>query len=145
MSQSSEILKVPITTLQAGTRSIAVENPGAGGVTLGGVTRAARPRNANTEPLAMRVLLITVALSFLALFLITPVVVIFAEAFRKGWDLYLASIREPDALAAIKLTLITATIAVPLNLVFGVAAAWAIAKFKFVVVGIRDRPPVIGS
>jgi sulfate transport system permease protein len=72
-----------------------------------------------------------VALAFLALFLLVPVAVVFIEAFKDGRDVYLASIKEPDALAAVKLTLLTAAIAVPLNVAFGLAAAWAIAKFKF--------------
>lgn len=85
-----------------------------------------------TEPWAVRWLLIGTALLFLALFLLVPLVVIFAEAFKKGFELYLASFKDPEAWAAIRLTLLTAAIAVPLNLVFGVAAAWAIAKFDFV-------------
>ena len=86
---------------------------------------------ATLEPIWVRVLLLTVALAFVTLFLFIPLVAVFTEALRKGWDVYLASIQEPDAVSAIKLTLITAGIAVPLNLVFGVAAAWAIAKFEF--------------
>ncbi|MGC4244999.1 MAG: ABC transporter permease subunit, partial [Herbaspirillum sp.] len=84
-----------------------------------------------TEPWWVRVLLIGIALAFLTLFLFVPLVAVFYEALRKGWDVYVASITEPDAWSAIKLTLIAAAIAVPLNLVFGVAAAWAIAKFEF--------------
>ena len=79
----------------------------------------------------MRWALIGVALAFLLLFLLLPLAAVFAEAFSKGWRLSRRPLQEPDALAAIKLTLITAAIAVPLNLVFGVAAAWAIAKFDF--------------
>lgn len=75
--------------------------------------------------------LITIALGFLALFLVLPLVVIFAEAFREGIGAYFASFNDPDALAAIKLTLLTAAIAVPVNVVFGICAAWAITKFKF--------------
>ncbi len=86
---------------------------------------------ATLEPVWVRVLLLTVALAFVTLFLFIPLVAVFTEALRKGWDVYLASIKEPDAVSAIKLTLIAAGIAVPLNLVFGVAAAWAIAKFEF--------------
>ena len=70
-------------------------------------------------------------LTFFALFLLLPVITIFLEAFRKGWETYLTALVEPDALAAVRLTLLAAAIAVPLNLVFGVAAAWAIAKFDF--------------
>lgn len=86
---------------------------------------------ATVEPLWIRVILISAALAFLTLFLFIPLVAVFAEALKKGWQLYLQAIIEPDALSAIRLTLITAAIAVPLNLVFGVAAAWTIAKFEF--------------
>jgi sulfate transport system permease protein len=71
------------------------------------------------------------ALAFLSLFLFVPLIAVFVEAFKKGWQVYLAAIVEPDALSAIVLTLTAAVIAVPLNLVFGIAAAWAIAKFEF--------------
>lgn len=87
---------------------------------------------ARTEPWAVRWLLIGTALLFLAFFLLTPLIVIFVEALQKGFGLYLESFKDPEAWAAIRLTLLTAAIAVPLNLVFGVAAAWAIAKFNFV-------------
>jgi len=83
------------------------------------------------EPRWVRIALIAVALTFLTLFLFVPLVAVFVEAFRKGWQAYLAAIIEDDAISAIKLTLITAVIAVPLNLVFGVAASWCIAKFEF--------------
>jgi sulfate transport system permease protein len=83
------------------------------------------------EPAWVRVALIFVALAFLTLFLFVPLVAVFAEAFKKGWQAYLAAITDPDAVSAIKLTLIAAGISVPLNLVFGVSAAWAIAKFEF--------------
>jgi sulfate transport system permease protein len=75
--------------------------------------------------------LIGVALAFLSLFLFMPLIAVFVEAFKKGWQVYLAAIVEPDALSAVKLTLIAAFVAVPLNLVFGISAAWAIAKFDF--------------
>ncbi|RZI81971.1 MAG: sulfate ABC transporter permease subunit CysW [Rubrivivax sp.] len=84
-----------------------------------------------TEPFWVRALLIGTALVFLSLFLFVPLVSVFVEAFKKGIEVYMASITEPDAGSAIKLTLIAAAISVPLNLVFGVAAAWAIAKFDF--------------
>ena len=87
--------------------------------------------SATMEPAWVRAILIGVALTFLSLFLFMPLAVVFAEALKKGWDAYLQAIVEPDAWAAIKLTLLTAAIAVPLNLVFGVAAAWTIAKFEF--------------
>ncbi|AJE02144.1 sulfate ABC transporter permease subunit CysW [Geobacter pickeringii] len=84
-----------------------------------------------TEPALVRWLLIIAAFLFLGLFLFVPLAAVFAQALEKGWGAYLAGIREPDALAAVKLTLITAAISVPVNLVFGVVAAWAIAKFEF--------------
>ena len=80
---------------------------------------------------AIRAVLIATALAFLALFLLLPLLAVFVEALRQGLGAYLAGITEPDALAAIRLTLLVAAIAVPLNLVFGIAAAWAIAKFEF--------------
>ncbi|WP_148714193.1 sulfate ABC transporter permease subunit CysW [Chitinolyticbacter meiyuanensis] len=84
-----------------------------------------------TESRPVRYLLTGLALLFVGLFLVIPLVSVFVEALRQGWNLYLAALVEPDALSAIKLTLLVAVIAVPLNLVFGVAAAWAIAKFEF--------------
>jgi sulfate transport system permease protein len=87
--------------------------------------------DATSEPAWLRRTLITVALLFLTLFLFVPLVSVFFEAFKKGVDVYLAAITEADALSAVKLTLIAAAISVPLNLVFGVAAAWCIAKFDF--------------
>ncbi|MEX5748278.1 sulfate ABC transporter permease subunit CysW [Massilia sp. X63] len=92
---------------------------------------ARRPKNNVLEPDWVRYLLIAVALSFLTLFLFVPLAAVFIEALKRGWDVYLESITDPDAVSAIKLTLIAAGISVPLNLVFGVAAAWAIAKFEF--------------
>ena len=88
--------------------------------------------------------LTAVALAWLALFLFVPLFAVFFEALRKGWGTYVAAIAEPDAWAAIRLTLLAAAIAVPLNLVFGIAAAWAIAKFDFrgksVLVTLIDLP-----
>jgi sulfate/thiosulfate transport system permease protein len=84
-----------------------------------------------TEPEAVRWALTGIALAFLLFFLVLPFVIVFTEALAKGIGVYVAAIIEPDALAAIELTLLTAAIAVPLNLVFGVAAAWAITKFEF--------------
>ncbi len=83
------------------------------------------------EPAWVRILLITIALGFLTLFLFVPLVAVFAEAFKKGADVYFAAVTDPDSISAIKLTLIAAGMSVPLNLVFGVSAAWAIAKFEF--------------
>lgn len=84
-----------------------------------------------TESKPVRWLLIGIVILFLTLFLFLPVVAIFVNAFQKGIAFYFASLVTPDALSAIRLTLITAAIAVPVNLVFGVAASWAIAKFDF--------------
>ena len=84
-----------------------------------------------TEPAPVRWALIGVALAFLLFFLVLPFVIVFTEALAKGVGVYVAAITEPDALAAVELTLLTAAIAVPLNLIFGVAAAWAITKFEF--------------
>jgi sulfate/thiosulfate transport system permease protein len=84
-----------------------------------------------TEKLPVRVILITVAVLFLVVFLFLPLAAVFIEAFRAGVSHYLASLTEPDALAAIRLTLLVAAIAVPANIVFGLAASWAIAKFEF--------------
>lgn len=86
---------------------------------------------ATSETAWVRYALISITLVFLSLFLFVPLAAVFVEAFRKGVDTYFAALVEPDALAAIELTLIAAGIAVPLNLAFGVAAAWAIAKFEF--------------
>ncbi|WP_454017191.1 sulfate ABC transporter permease subunit CysW [Azospirillum sp. Marseille-Q6669] len=98
-------------------------------------------------------LLIATALAFLLLFLVLPLVAVFVEALRRGTDAYWAALVEPDAVAAIKLTLIVAAIAVPMNLLFGVAASWCIAKFDFrgkdVLITLIDLPfsvsPVISG
>ncbi len=90
-----------------------------------------RIRAATAEAPWVRWSLIGLALAFMTVFLFVPLVTVFHEAFKKGWEVYLAAITEPDALSAIQLTLLAAAISVPLNLVFGVAAAWAIAKFEF--------------
>lgn len=84
-----------------------------------------------SEPRAFRWAAVVLVLCFLALFLFVPLVAVFAEAFRRGVPVFLSAISEPEALAAIRLTLLVAVIAVPLNLVFGVAAAWSITKFSF--------------
>jgi len=75
--------------------------------------------------------LLVVSLGFFAFFLLLPLVAVFVEALRKGWGTYLTALTDPDAVAAIRLTLLAAAISVPLNLVFGISAAWAIAKFEF--------------
>jgi len=106
----------------------------AGSVTMAPASKTPRSREYSASVTGSgfgKWLLIAIALAFIALVLILPLITVFAEAFRKGAGVYFAAIRDPDALSAIKLTLITALIAVPLNTVFGVAAAWAIAKFSF--------------
>jgi sulfate transport system permease protein len=95
-----------------------------------------RPRSASahevrTEPFLVRWILITIAILFLTIFVVLPLVVVFTEAFSRGVATYLAALAEPEALSAIRLTLMVAAISVGLNLVFGVIAAWAIAKFEF--------------
>jgi len=93
------------------------------------MSSAASP--ALTEPRLVRWLLLGAALLFLGFFLFVPLVLVFTKAMEDGWQAYLAAIKDPIALAAVKLTLLTALIVVPLNLLFGLAAAWAIAKFRF--------------
>ena len=84
-----------------------------------------------TEPAYVRWSLIAVAFLFLGLFLILPLIAVFTEAFKQGAGVFLAAIAEPETLSAVKLTLLVASISVPLNVTFGIAAAWAIAKFSF--------------
>ncbi|HEX3045877.1 MAG TPA: sulfate ABC transporter permease subunit CysW [Bacillota bacterium] len=84
-----------------------------------------------TESVGVRWLLIGISIIFIGLFLILPLAAVFGQALSKGLSAYFDAISQPDTLAAIRLTLITAAIAVPLNLIFGVAAAWAISKFEF--------------
>jgi sulfate transport system permease protein len=93
--------------------------------------KSSSPPPVTTERAMIRALLIGLALVFMALMLILPVVVVFTEALRKGVSIYFASFSDPDALAAIQLTLMVAAISVPLNTIFGIAASWAIAKFEF--------------
>jgi sulfate transport system permease protein len=83
------------------------------------------------EPPLVKTLLIAGAVGYVVLMLLLPLGAVLAEAFKKGWELWLAAVSEPDARASIKLTLLVAAIAVPLNTIFGLAAAWAIAKFDF--------------
>lgn len=84
-----------------------------------------------TEPLVVRRTLLGIAFSFMTICIILPLIMVVSEALSEGWSLYVAAITEPDALAAIYLTLTVAAIAVPLNLLFGISAAWCIAKFDF--------------
>src|SRR4051794_21115433 len=93
------------------------------------LTPLARHRRADTESRGVRIALIAIAVLFLALFLVIPLITVFTEAFANGVAAFFASISEKDALAAIRLTLLVAVISVPANLVFGIAASWAIAKF----------------
>jgi sulfate transport system permease protein len=101
-------------------------------------------RDALTEARLVRWTLIALAVGFLALFLVIPLLAVFSEALRRGVEPFLAAFDEPDTQSAIGLTLLVAAIAVPLNLVFGVAAAWAVAKFEFpgksVLVSLIDLP-----
>ncbi|WP_291375656.1 sulfate ABC transporter permease subunit CysW [Devosia sp.] len=83
------------------------------------------------EPTSVRWLLIAVCLAFMALFLVLPLYAVFAEAFRLGWNAFWTALGTKDAQSAIRLTLLVAAIAVPLNIVFGICASWAIAKFEF--------------
>jgi len=87
--------------------------------------------DATSEAPAFRWLLIGIAVVFLALFLLMPLLAVFAEALRRGAETYFSAFADPDTQSAIQLTLLVAVIAVPLNMVFGISAAWAIAKFKF--------------
>ncbi|MEY3104111.1 MAG: hypothetical protein RJA72_143 [Pseudomonadota bacterium] len=95
------------------------------------LTVARRRAISTTESPWIQAVLIAIALVFIVLFLVLPLAAVFAEALRKGLGAYWLALLEPDAWAAIRLTLLTAVVAVPLNLVFGVAAAWAIAKYDF--------------
>ncbi len=90
-----------------------------------------RPRAPTTDPLWFRLLLLTLALGYIGILVLMPVAVVFAEAFAQGWQVYLKALSDPLALSAVKLTLLVAAIAVPCNVVFGVVASWAIAKFNF--------------
>ena len=110
-----------------------------GGLTVAGTSptaavagrAGAAPRAVTREPAAVRVALIAATVLYLGLFLAVPLAEVFAEALRKGLQAYFAGLGDPAALAAIRLTLTVAAIAVPLNIVFGLAASWAIARFRF--------------
>jgi sulfate transport system permease protein len=118
-----------------------------------GRLRPATPINATGEPRWVKWLICTVSLTFLGVFLVVPLAAVFTEALRKGVGAYLESFENRDALAAIEVTLLVAGIAVPLNVVFGLAASWAIAKFDFrgksVLITLIDLPfavsPVISG
>ena len=124
--------------------------------TLPTAIAAEPPRKASRargESPIVQFVLIAVSLAFLLLFLLLPLVTVFIEAAAKGWEAYRAAITEPDALAAIRLTLLVAAIAVPFNIVVGIAAAWAVAKFEFrgknLLISLIDLPfsvsPVISG
>ncbi|MCM3117064.1 sulfate ABC transporter permease subunit CysW [Neobacillus sp. MER 74] len=125
----------------------------AGNVSLQYSTAPVQASSSNSEPRLVRWVLITLALAFLGLFLVLPLVAIFIKAFDKGAAVFLEAISNPDALSAIKLTLIITLITVPLNAIFGVAAAWAVTKFNFkgksLLITIIDLPfaisPVIAG
>jgi len=112
-----------------------------------------RPRGATEDHPLARVLLVTLAAGFIALFLLMPLITVFSEALRQGWKVALDTVQQPDALAAIRLTLIVAAVAVPLNMIFGLTASWAIAKFDFrgksILITLIDLPfsvsPVISG
>ncbi|WP_138754797.1 sulfate ABC transporter permease subunit CysW [Paenibacillus sinopodophylli] len=111
-----------------------------------------RPQHINESAL-VRWVLIGIAMLFLGLIVLLPLASVFVEAFKKGVGVYIDSITEPDALSALKLTLIVALIAVPINTIFGIAAAWAISKFRFrgknILITLIDLPfavsPVISG
>ena len=113
----------------AGAAALSAPDAGAGASRL--VLSPVRRRAPTAEPAWVRLALMAVAFAFLTLFLFVPLATVFYEALKKGLDVYVAAVTEPDALSAIKLTFIATAISVPLNLVFGVAAAWVIAKFEF--------------
>jgi len=93
--------------------------------------QARRMRRTLSEPRSVRRVLTLIALAYIALFLVLPLTVVFVEAFRRGFDVFVEAITEPDALSAILLTLKVIVVAVPLNVIFGLAAAWAVTKFTF--------------
>lgn len=100
------------------------------GLNLGSVSSVGH-RASLSEPQWVRLLLMTIALSFLTFFLLMPIAIVLTQALKKGYDFYWRSLQDPDAWAAVRLTLIVAGITVPLNLLFGLAASWAITKFDF--------------
>ena len=90
-----------------------------------------KSRRGIEEPVLIRRILIGIAVGFVGVFLLLPLANVFAQAFAKGWGAYLQSLQQPDTRSAVLLTLLVSAICVPLNLVFGVIAAWAVAKFQF--------------
>jgi sulfate transport system permease protein len=120
---------------------------------LGAAAPASARSGPLTEPRLVRYLLIGVALAFLGFFLVVPLALVFVKGFSDGWKVYYDAVRDPVALSAVRLTLLAAACAVPVNLLFGLAAAWAIAKFRFrgknILVTLIDLPfavsPVIAG
>jgi sulfate transport system permease protein len=114
---------------------------------------AAARDNLRSEPPAVRIVIIAIAVTFLVIFVVLPLVLVFAQALSKGIGSYVAALSDPEALSAIRLTLLVAMISVSLNLVFGLIAAWAIAKFEFsgktLLISLIDLPfsvsPVISG
>ena len=98
---------------------------------LGRRSRGRRPHPSPTEPLILRVFLILLVFGLLTIFLFLPLAVVFSQALQTGWHGYVEAMKDPDSVSSMKLTLLTAAISVPLNVVFGVMAAWAISKFQF--------------
>lgn len=103
----------------------------AGTVAMQSRSQSGAHKRATGEPFWVRAILILLALTFLGFFLVVPLTVVFQQAFQNGKGAFLEALRDPDAVSSIRLTLLTAAVAVPLNLVFGVCAAWLIAKFDF--------------
>ena len=114
-------------------RAAKVEQPPPGGLTfaMADQSQGAPKKPGTADPPAVRIALIAIALVFVALFIFIPVIAVFTEALQQGIGAYFAAIVDPEARAAIRLTLMTAAIAVPLNVTFGIAASWAIARFDF--------------
>ncbi|OZB93032.1 sulfate ABC transporter permease subunit CysW [Paenibacillus sp. XY044] len=125
----------------------------AGTVPMASVQTGAQASPATTETAWVKWLLIAAAGLALLWLIVLPLLIVITEALKKGWDVYVAALADPDALSALKLTLIVALVTVPLNTVFGIAAAWAVTKFKFrgkgVLITLIDLPfavsPVIGG
>ncbi|GIO61968.1 sulfate ABC transporter permease subunit CysW [Paenibacillus favisporus] len=125
----------------------------AGTVPMTSVQTSAQASPATTEAAWVKWLLITAAGLAMLWLIVLPLLIVLTEALKKGWDVYVAALADPDALSALKLTLIVALVTVPLNTVFGIAAAWAITKFKFrgkgALITLIDLPfavsPVIGG
>lgn len=103
----------------------------AGAIPIHLTTATQNRSRATTEPAWVRLILILIGLAFIATFLVVPLIAVFVQALEKGFTAYFDALKDPDTRSAVHLTLMTAVIVVPLNLVFGVAAAWAIAKFEF--------------